>query len=86
MQAYSDNQDMNGNGFHLLLYISYLAIKKAEEGRKKGGGQLFFRMPVAPTPVALSPPLSFLSSPHFTSSLTHLPRLILPVPSRIGNV
>lgn len=45
MQAYSDNQaDVNGNGFHLLLYISYLVIKRAEEeeeeeeGREGGGG------------------------------------------------
>lgn len=43
MQAYSDNQaDVNGNGFHLLLYISYLVIKRVEEeregGREGGGG------------------------------------------------
>ena len=44
MQAYSDNQaDVNGNGFHLLLYISYLVIKRAEEERegekeRRGGG------------------------------------------------
>lgn len=37
MQAYSDNQaDVNGNGFHLLLYISYLVIKRVEEEREGG--------------------------------------------------
>lgn len=77
MQAYSDNQadDVKGNGFHLLLYISYQAIKRAEEERKRRGG--------LSTSAACAPPSL---TPLFTSSLTHPPLLILPVPTRIGSM
>lgn len=88
MQAYSDNQaDVNGNGFHLLLYISYLVIKRAEDERGLAVGGDFHRQvqPVAPSTFTLAP-LSPSSHPAFTSSLTHPPRLILPVPTRIGSM
>lgn len=75
MQAYSDNQadDVKGNGFHLLLYISYQAIKRAEEERGGGPFDKYSLCPPSPTPL-------------FTSSLTHPPLLILPVPTRIGSM
>lgn len=70
MQAYSDNQgDMNGNGFHLLLYISYLVIKRAE---KVGGELSFDKCSLWPPPLLLSAP-SLLSliplSPHLSPIL-----------------
>lgn len=97
MQAYSDNQaDVNGNGFHLLLYISYLVIKRVEEEREggrevevaDGGGLSVDKCSLWAPPLRCysQPPLSFLSSPLFTSSLTHPPLLILPVPTRIGSM
>lgn len=67
MQAYSDNQadDVKGNGFHLLLYISYQAIKRAEE---EGGGS--FRQVQSVPPFSHSP-LHLISHP---SSSPHLAR------------
>lgn len=98
MQAYSDNQaDVNGNGFHLLLYISYLVIKRVEEEREGGrevevadggGGLSVDKCSLWPPPsaVTLSPLSPFSHPPLFTSSLTHPPLLILPVPTRIGSM
>lgn len=98
MQAYSDNQaDVNGNGFHLLLYISYLVIKRVEEEREGGrevevadggGGSPSTSVACGPPPsaVTLSPLSPFSHPPLFTSSLTHPPLLILPVPTRIGSM
>lgn len=83
MQAYSDNQaDVNENGFHLLLYISYLAIKRAEDEREGWGGSVD-KCSLWPPPLIRSVPLS---RPAFTSSLAHPPLLILPVPTRIGSM
>lgn len=69
MQAYSDNQadDVKGNGFHLLLYISYQAIKRAEEERKRRGGL----STVQPVPPFSHSPLHLISHP---SSAPHLAR------------
>lgn len=67
MQAYSDNQaDVNGNGFHLLLYISYLAIKRAREERngkvREEGGGLWISAACAPPPSYRLPLTSHLLS------------------------
>lgn len=76
MQAYSDNQaDVNGNGFHLLLYISYLLIKRAEEDREKGvvvGGGVCQQQCGPPSAGTLSPLSPFPHpplSPHLSPIL-----------------
>lgn len=64
MQAYSDNQaDVNGNGFHLLLYISYVVIKRAEEERQTEGAFLSTSAASGPPPLATLVPLSPHLSP-----------------------
>lgn len=85
MQAYSDNQaDVNGNGFHLLLYISYLVIKRVEEEREggrevevaDGGGGLSVdkcSLWAPPSAVTLSP-LSPFSHPPFSPHLSPILR------------
>lgn len=80
MQAYSDNQaDVNGNGFHLLLYISYLVIKRVEEEREGGGGGGRGGSPSTsvacgpPSAVTLSP-LSPFSHPPFSPHLSPILR------------
>lgn len=85
MQAYSDNQaDVNGNGFHLLFYISYLVIKRAGDGG--GGGAFLYSLRPPPLRSYAQPPSLLSLVPTFTSSLTHPPLLILPVPTRIGSM
>lgn len=88
MQAYSDNQaDVNGNGFHLLLYISYLVIKRVEEEREGGrevevadGGGGSPSTSVAcgpPPPLLLSAPslLSLIPPFHLISHPSSAPHL-----------